>query len=87
VPQEEIDAAATPREVLEAYQGPVEVEAWTVMHDRDGAPERLIAACRTPAGERVWGVSTDPGTTSAGVGVDLGGRPGTMQADGTLGLG
>jgi acetyl-CoA C-acetyltransferase len=87
VPQEEIDAAATPREVLEAYHGPVEVEAWTVMHDRDGAPERLIAACRTPAGERVWGVSNDPGTTSAGVGVDLGGRPGTMQADGTLGLG
>jgi hypothetical protein len=29
------------------------------MHDRDGAPERLVAAALRPDGRRVWVVSDD----------------------------
>lgn len=86
VPQQEIEAAATPRTVLESREGGVEVEAWTVMHDRDNTPERLLAACLTPDGERLWGVSTDTATMSCAIGFDLGGRGAMIDPDGTLSL-
>ena len=41
------------------------IEAYTVMHDRGGAPHEAIAACRLPDGRRAWATSSDPTTASA----------------------
>ena len=40
------------------------VEGYTVMHDRDGAPEQAIAACLLADGRRAWGTSTDAAATA-----------------------
>ncbi|HET8929133.1 MAG TPA: acetyl-CoA acetyltransferase [Acidimicrobiales bacterium] len=60
-PQDEIDAVGS-IPVDDDYDGDATVESCTVMHDRDGAPERGIITARTPAGARAWGTSTDPDT-------------------------
>ena len=39
--------------------GPATVEAYSVMHDRSGAPERVIASCLLADGRRAWGDSRD----------------------------
>lgn len=58
-PQAEIDRSTpTPAEIR--YSGPARIEAWTVMHGRDGSAESAHAACRTDDGVRVWGLSNDP---------------------------
>lgn len=58
-PQDQIDAEPAVT-ILEEYSGPAAIETWTVMHGRDGQPERAHAAVRTPAGERVWATTDDP---------------------------
>ncbi|MCK4176326.1 hypothetical protein [Aciditerrimonas ferrireducens] len=40
------------------YQGPATIEVATVVHDRQGQPERAVAAVRTPTGQRAWAQST-----------------------------
>ena len=59
-PQAEIDALPK-RELAvgDDAAGPATIEAFTVMHDRDGAPERFIAAGLRNDGRRVWMVSDD----------------------------
>ena len=70
--QEEVDRL--PRRVyLEEHEGAATVETCTVMHDRDGTPERGIAACLLDDGRRTW-ATTDDGATMA-----------AMMADGFLG--
>jgi len=59
-PQREVDAlpqrkAATASEVA----GDVTVEAYSVMHDRDGSPSRLAASVLTHDGIRSWAVTSD----------------------------
>ncbi|MBK5222663.1 MAG: acetyl-CoA acetyltransferase [Acidimicrobiia bacterium] len=58
-PQAEVDAVPA-REAAVEHEGPVTVEAYTVMHGRDGAAERALAACLLPDGRRTWAASTDP---------------------------
>ena len=41
------------------------IEAYTVMHDRDGAPQFAIAACTLPDGRRTWATSGEADTTTA----------------------
>ncbi|MHB8220484.1 MAG: acetyl-CoA acetyltransferase [Acidimicrobiales bacterium] len=66
--------------------GPVTVETYTVVYDRDGAPERGIFACRTAAGARTWAGSTD-GAALAEIAVGEGiGRTGTLDAAGVVDL-
>ncbi|HSP28614.1 MAG TPA: hypothetical protein VLN74_08705, partial [Ilumatobacteraceae bacterium] len=65
-PQDEIDALpqrslATPSEAA----GAATIEAYTVMFDRDGRPERSIAACLLDDGRRAWGASTSSEVTTA----------------------
>ncbi|MFZ4516889.1 MAG: acetyl-CoA acetyltransferase [Microthrixaceae bacterium] len=84
-PQAEVDARGH-REVDGEGSGPVTVEAWTVMHERDGSPARAHAACLTPDGVRVWGVSDDPDLMARAAVEDLGGVAGAVDADGTLTL-
>jgi acetyl-CoA C-acetyltransferase len=59
-PQAEIDALPR-RELATADDaaGPATIEAYTVMHTRDGRPERAIATCRLGDDRRAWGVSDD----------------------------
>lgn len=84
-PQAEIDAL--PRRVpCDEPDGPAEIEAWTVMHDRDGAPETAIVAGLLGDGRRAWGVSTEPGLAKALVTEDVAGRQMELRPDGSFDL-
>ncbi len=59
-PQDQIDAL--PRRSLASpadAAGEVTVEAYSVMHDRDGNPERSILSCLLDDGRRAWGETAD----------------------------
>lgn len=60
-PQEDVDVLPR-RELAEDYEGSVEIETYTVMHDREGQPERGLLACLTSDGRRAWGHTTDLST-------------------------
>jgi acetyl-CoA C-acetyltransferase len=59
-PQDEVDALPK-RDVATASDatGPATVEAYSVMHHRDGHPEIAHIACLLPDGRRAWGETTD----------------------------
>ncbi len=84
-PQAEIEAAGG-RAVIESFEGPVTVETWTVMFDRENQPERCHGTCLTPEGDRVWALSHDEDLYAAAVAEDLGGRPAAIDAEGHLHL-
>ena len=42
------------------HEGPAEVETFTVMHDKDGAPELGLVALLLDDGRRAWGKTEDP---------------------------
>jgi acetyl-CoA C-acetyltransferase len=61
-PQDQIDALprrslASPAEAA----GEMTVEGYSVMHDREGNPERSIASCILADGRRAWADTTDVG--------------------------
>ena len=65
-PQAQIDALPSRRLASpEEAAGPATIEAFTVMHDRDGAPEQAIATCLLADGRRAWGLSSDGDVTGA----------------------
>ncbi|MGH9188121.1 MAG: acetyl-CoA acetyltransferase [Acidimicrobiales bacterium] len=80
----EASRATTPVEAAAEYAGPATVEAYTVMHDRDGQPERLMTAVRTPDGQRAWGASSDPGACRQAIDEELVGHTVTLDGEGTL---
>lgn len=57
-PQAEVDTAPH-RDVDTDPDGAVTVEAYTVMHGRDNAPERALVAALTADGHRTWATSDD----------------------------
>ncbi len=63
-PQEEVDVVPA-RAFVTDHDGPVTIETYTVMHDRDGSPVQAIAATLTPHGARAWAVSDDPAVLAA----------------------
>jgi acetyl-CoA C-acetyltransferase len=78
---------ATPRrEAAEEHVGPVTVESYTVMHDRDGQAETALFALLTPEGGRTWGSSTDPSTMAELLRAQGIGRTGGLLDDGTVKL-
>jgi acetyl-CoA C-acetyltransferase len=84
-PQDEIDALprrqlATPAEAA----GPATIEAYTVMFDRDGVPERPIASCLLADGRRAWGMSDDPAIAAALTDGEWVGAHVELTDDGTL---
>lgn len=83
--QDEVDRLARVA-VDEDAQGEVELETYTVVYDRDGAPERAIAVCRTRSGDRALAGVTDPDTLAELVSSEVGGRRGTLTPDGQLAL-
>jgi acetyl-CoA C-acetyltransferase len=64
--------------------GPATVEAYTVMHSREGVPETAYAAALLADGRRAWGTSTDPGLAAAMCEGEWVGRAVTLDGDGTL---
>ena len=82
-PQADIDALPGRKAVAE-HDGPVTVESFTVMHDRDGSPALGIVACLLPDGRRAWGNVREPGATKAMTVDDPIGRAAALHADGTL---
>lgn len=84
-PQEEIDAL--PRRRLaspEDAAGEATVEAYTVMHSREGVPEAAFAACLLADGHRAWGVSRDPDLCCGMTEGEWVGRVVQLTSDGTL---
>lgn len=59
-PQAEIDALPSRQlAVGDDAAGPATIEAFTVMHARDGSPEQAIAAVLLPDGRRAWATSSE----------------------------
>jgi len=84
-PQAAIDAMPR-RTVVDvgASVGAGTIEAYTVMHDRDGNPERSIASCLRGDGTRAWGISEDRDTASAMCDGEWVGRAVRLNETGTL---
>lgn len=83
-PQDRIDAATEPLVVDADHRGAATIETWTVMHDREGAPERAHAACRTPAGARTWAVSDDAEVMKRMLAEDVAGLSVELGEEGAL---
>ncbi len=84
-PQAQIDAMPR-RELADGPDaaGPVTIEAYTVMHDRDGNPETAFVACRLADGRRAWGASTAAALAGAMCVGEWVGRSATLDAEGAL---
>ena len=84
-PQAEVDAL--PRRVLcDEPDGEMTVETWTVMHDRDGAPENGIVVGLLDDGQRALATTTDTDAVQALVTEDVAGRRLKVRPDGQLDL-
>jgi acetyl-CoA C-acetyltransferase len=86
--QEDVDALPR-RDVCETVDdtvgGTATVESWVVQHDREGAPERVIASCLLDDGRRAWATSEDAPTLAEMVsGAEQIGRAIKVDATGTL---
>ncbi|MGH9025117.1 MAG: acetyl-CoA acetyltransferase [Acidimicrobiia bacterium] len=76
--QREVDA--TPRRALaEGYEGPVTIEAYTVMHDRDGSPWHGVASGLTSDGARTWTQTDEPALVQAMTHEDWCGRAAAVR--------
>jgi acetyl-CoA C-acetyltransferase len=67
------------------HTGPVRAEAWSVMHERDGAPNLGLVACLTDDGRRTWGTTRDVDTLGALMTAEEAG-PAELDPDGTVHL-
>ena len=81
-PQDEIDALPT-REIEAEYEGPVEIEGYTVTYDREG-PSVGLAACRLENGCRTWGNTRDAEILGAMVSEEFCGRSAHLDERGAL---
>ena len=82
VPQDRVDAMPT-REAAAVFEGPVEIESYTVMHGSDG-PSAALAACLLDDGRRAWGNTDDPEVMHAMVNEEFCGRPARLRELGTI---
>lgn len=74
------------REVSTDHEGPVTVEAYTVMHDRDGSPTNAIASTLTADGARAWAISAEDTVVQALLDGEHVGDEAHRATDGTLTL-
>ncbi len=89
-PQDEIDAMprrelAEPADAIEA--GEVTIEAYSVMHDREGAPEVVTAACLLADGRRAWALGRERELAAAMVEGEWVGRRATIGDGSSLLIG
>lgn len=84
-PQDRVDALPRRDLALPAdAAGTATIEAYTVMHERDGAPHQAIATCLLDDGRRAWGITEDADVTHALVHGEWVGHRVTLAADGTF---
>ena len=84
-PQDQIDAMPRRDLALPAEAaGSATVEAYTVIHGREGAPEHAFAACLLADGRRAWGTSVATSVVDAMCDGEWVGREITLDADGSL---
>lgn len=83
--QAEVDVLPA-RTLAEDVDADVTVETSTVMHDRDGAPERAVVSTLLADGRRTWGSTTDDATMKAFLTEETAGRPGHVDAEGAFEL-
>jgi len=81
-PQERVDAMPT-REAAPTFDGPVEIESYTVMYGSEG-PASGLAACLLDDGRRAWGNTHDPDVLHSMVSEEFCGRPARLRQEGTL---
>jgi acetyl-CoA C-acetyltransferase len=82
-PQEEIDALPKRATVAE-HEGPVTIDSYTVMHERDGSPAIGIVACLLADGSRTIANTNEPGVMKAMTLEEFVGRPARVRSDGQL---
>jgi len=83
--QSEVDREPT-RVAEEDWSGEGTIESWTTPVTRDGDPEKVFVALRTPADTRALAVIVDPAEAQASVREDLAGARVRVNADGTANL-
>ncbi len=69
----------------EDHVGAVTIEAYTVMHDKDG-PTNAVFALQVEPGVRTWGTSTDLDLITAATAEEFIGRTADLTADGVVHL-
>jgi len=69
-----------------SWEGVGVVESWTTPFDREGQPERVFVAVRTPDGARALAVITDAAAAQASVRDDLAGAAVAVAADGSAAI-
>jgi acetyl-CoA C-acetyltransferase len=82
-PQDAVDALPK-RGYAAEHEGPVTIEAYTVMHERDGMPVLGIVACLLPDGRRAWGNVYETGLLKAMCEEEFCHRAARLRADGTV---
>jgi acetyl-CoA C-acetyltransferase len=82
-PQPEIDVLPRRGYVAE-HEGPVTIETYTVMHERDGMPVLGIVACLLPDGRRAWGNVFETGLLKAMCEEEFCHRAARLREDGTV---
>lgn len=80
-PQAEVDALGRRPDPTGAPAA-LEIEAYTVVHERDGSPGHAVLCGLDGAGARVWATGTDPALLDALVGGDACGRKVDLAAGG-----
>lgn len=74
------------RDGLVEWEGVGTVESWTTPFNRDGQPERVFLAVRTPDGSRALAQVADPAAAEMTVSEDIGGAKVAVAADGSATL-
>jgi len=81
--QDEVDRLPG-RQAVAEHDGPATVEAYTVMHERDGSPALGIVACLLADGRRCWANEHDTGVLAGMTTEEWCGRPVTVRPGGHL---
>ena len=81
-PQKRVDAMPT-REAVPTFDGPVEIESYTVMYGSEG-PESGLAACLLDDGRRAWGNTREPEVLQSMVSEEFCGRPARLREAGAI---
>ena len=82
VPQDRVDAMPV-REAAPEFDGPVEIESYTVMYGPDG-PSAALAACLLDDGRRAWGNTDDREVMHAMVNEEFCGRAARLHKAGNV---
>ena len=64
------------------WDGVGTVESWTTPFDRNGDPEKVFLAVRTPDGARAMAVIDDAGAAAVSVATDIAGAAVRVHPDG-----